>query len=196
MSYRIKRTTAPTKAAVPLRDMKLFFRVDDDDENQLIKSLSMAATDYAERYLRRSLITQTWTLYLDRFPSCDYIDLKHGPVQSITSISYTDNNDATQTVSASTYKLDRGNEVDQRIILKDGETWPSDEALEDDVVAIAYVCGYGDEESIPEGIKTAIKLIANHWYENREAVVVGTGASEVPISARMLLDAHRTLTIA
>jgi uncharacterized phiE125 gp8 family phage protein len=117
-------------------------------------------------------------------------------VQSIASITYLDNDGTTQTVDPLTYKLDRGTEVDQRIILRNGETWPSDEASESDTVAIAYVCGYGDEESVPEAIKTAIKLIANHWYENREAVIVGTGASEVPMSAKVQLDAYRTLTFA
>lgn len=195
MSYRAKLKTPPTKAAVPLRDMKNFMRVDDDDENALIKSLAMAATDYAERYLRRSLVTQTWVYYLDSFPHCDHIDLPHGPIQSITSISYTDNADATQVVSSSTYALDQGNEVDQRVFLKDGETWPQDEAIERDTVAIEYVAGYGDEESVPDDVKTAIMLIANHWYENREAVVVGTGATEVPMSAKSILDKRRVLTV-
>jgi len=194
MSFRTQRTTPPNKAAVPLRDVKLFMRVDDDDENPLIKSLAMAATDYAERYMRRSLIDQVWTMYLDKFPICDYLYLSHGPITSINSITYRDQDGVTQTFDPTKYALDRGNQVDQRVYLLDGEVWPTDEAIEYDTVAISYNCGYGDEESIPDEIKTAIKMIANHWYENRETVVVGTTAAEVPMTAKALVDIHRTYT--
>lgn len=45
---------------------------------------------------------------------------------------------------------------------------------------------------IPEQMKTAMKLLVGHWYANREAVVVGTSAAELPIGAEALLTGNWT----
>lgn len=47
----------------------------------------------------------------------------------------------------------------------------------------------------PADIQQAVKLLVGHWFENRESVVVGTTASEVPMSVQMLLSPHARVAV-
>lgn len=69
-----------------------------------------------------------------------------------------------------------------------------------------YVEGYQnriylstDEEVTAEtmtGIeKAACLLLIGHWYENRQAVVLGTPPSEVPFAVKALLDIRRNVPV-
>ena len=69
-----------------------------------------------------------------------------------------------------------------------------------------YVEGYQnriypstDEEVTAEtmtGIeKAACLLLIGHWYENRQAVVLGTPPSEVPFAVKALLDIKRNVPV-
>lgn len=69
-----------------------------------------------------------------------------------------------------------------------------------------YVEGYQnriylstDEEVTAEtmtGIeKAACLLLIGHWYENRQAVVLGTPPSEVPFAVKALLDIRRKVPV-
>ena len=43
--------------------------------------------------------------------------------------------------------------------------------------------------------KAACLLLIGHWYENRQAVVLGTPPSEVPFAVKALLDIRRNVPI-
>jgi len=69
-----------------------------------------------------------------------------------------------------------------------------------------YVEGYQnriylstDEEVTAETMtnleKAACLLLIGHWYENRQAVVLGTPPSEVPFAVKALLDIRRNVPV-
>lgn len=69
-----------------------------------------------------------------------------------------------------------------------------------------YVEGYQnriylstDEEVTAEAMtgieKAACLLLIGHWYENRQAVVLGTPPSEVPFAVKALLDIKRNVPV-
>ncbi len=47
----------------------------------------------------------------------------------------------------------------------------------------------------PKDIQAAVLLLVGHWNENRESVVVGTTASEVPMTVQMLCSAHARVSV-
>lgn len=49
--------------------------------------------------------------------------------------------------------------------------------------------------SAPEDIQAAVLLLVGSWNENRESVVVGTNATEVPMSVQMLLAPHTRVSV-
>ncbi|ARS51506.1 head-tail connector protein [Kushneria konosiri] len=58
--------------------------------------------------------------------------------------------------------------------------------------------GYLEDETallLDDEITVAMLLLIGHWYENREAVVIGTITAQVPMAVEMLLWPHRRLGV-
>ena len=189
--------TAPVKTPVTLAEAKAHLRVDITDDDTLINGLINAATDYLDGYsgiLKKALITQTWSITAPCFKS-NKIYLNLDPVSSVTSIQYYDADNVQQTINAANYALykDAGGSY---IKPTSGNNWPA-VYNRDDAVVITFAAGYGaDESAVPNNIRQAIFLLIAHWYENREAVVVGSVTpSELPMAFNALLAGHRTIEV-
>lgn len=46
-------------------------------------------------------------------------------------------------------------------------------------------------DSTPADLKEAIRLLTAHWYENREASLVGVNAQEIPYGVRDIVREYR-----
>lgn len=106
----IKVITPPSES-ITRAEAKVQLRVDDisgsHPDDSLIDGLITAAREYAEHYTQISIGSQTLELALDEFPgTSDAIELRHGPVTAITSVSYVDEDEVTQTLVSSDYTLD------------------------------------------------------------------------------------------
>lgn len=176
--------TAPSVEPITTSVAKLHLRVDHSTDDALIDTLCAAAREYVETGTARRCINQTWDLKLDGFPSwfCP-IMLPFPPVSSITSITYTDTNGDSTTLSSSLYTTDlpAGPKASPaRIVPAYQQQWPQTRDVVNSVV-VRFVCGYGAAGSnVPGGILAAMKLLVGHWYANRESVVIGNITSDVP----------------
>lgn len=163
------RTVAPTAFPVALVDIKRQCRVDHDDDNADLQDYVDTAIDQLDGYsgiLGRALITQTWRQDFPAFR--DVMRMPLEPLQSVSSITYYDADNASQTLSATVYDVI----TDARgpaVTLTDGQSWPTTYARPD-AVSVTFVVGYGDEASdVPARLRQAIKLHAADLYEGREA---------------------------
>jgi len=175
--------TKPASEVVDLHDVKLHVRVDSQHDDELLNRLivsSRQSLEGPEGWLGRALMTQHWDLFLDRFPlpgDRHYAEafgrpglwLPLPPLQSVTSVSYTDAAGAPQTVASSDYVVDAKNEPG-RIVMKAGKSWPST-AEELNAVAVRFVAGYVTAAAVPEKILTWIKESVAYRFERREAGV-------------------------
>ncbi len=59
-------------------------------EDDLLTEHIVTARQFVEDGTGRGLLTQTWDLYLDKFPVKNYIEIPFGNLQSVTSIKYKD----------------------------------------------------------------------------------------------------------
>jgi uncharacterized phiE125 gp8 family phage protein len=174
-------TTAPAEEPVSRDEAKLHLKIDTSPptahpDDSLVDVLIKAARRWCERYQNRAYVTQTWTLYLDRFPDEDYVEIPLPPLQCVESMTYKDAAGTTQTVSfldpSGTAQLETDDYLVDvarkpgRLYLKYGAYWPStlDEAQ---AVQIRFVAGYGLAADIPEEVKSAICLKLSDLYENR-----------------------------
>lgn len=194
---KLSRVAAPASLPVTVEEAKLHMRIPASEtaDDDYVESLLGAATEVVEEVTNRKLITQTWKLFLDVFPSERSFELPYPKLQSVTHVKYYDEEGALQTLSSSLYQVDVNGIVGQ-IANKNGETWPETEDEKLSAVEVQFVCGYGNASSVPEAIKQAIKVLALTWYENRETVVIGMMAERVPDTARLLLANYRVRSFA
>lgn len=176
--------TAPTAEPVSTAEAKTHLRVDSSDDDTYIDTLVKAARYVCEAMTNRQLITATYELYLDGFPSDNaWIYLPHPPLQSVTSIAYTDSAGDAQTLSSST-----GYQTDTKGIIGHVEParftiWPATYADTLNTVTITYKAGYGDASTnVPQSAIHGIKLLVGNWYENRESVVLGQMPATLPMA--------------
>jgi uncharacterized phiE125 gp8 family phage protein len=185
-------TTAPSEEPVSLAEARLHLGIHSSltADDSMITTLIKVARQSVENYLNRAICTQTITLKIDNFPA--FINLPRLPVQSITSITYIDEDGV---ASAFTDYLANLSGVYSNIIEPAyGYSWPSTRYVSG-AVTVVYVAGWGNPsdspDPIPMPIKQAILLMLGSMYANRENEVVGVSVSELPINIRWLLNPYR-----
>lgn len=170
-AYRLKLVTAPATEPVSVATMKDHSRIDISDDDALLDGYITAAREEIEAELKRALITQTWDLYLDGWPSFP-LELPLGNLQSVTSITYYDEADSGTVYDSSNYQVSAGDPG--RIALKTSSSLPSTTLRPLDGVVIRFVCGYGaNPATVPDSVRAAVQLRAGLLYENREEMTVG-----------------------
>lgn len=173
----------PVDEPVSLAEAKLHLRVDWAKEDLLILRCVSAARQWAEAFTRRAFMTQTWEMYLDRFPAV--IELPLPPLQSVAAITCTDAAGALSEVPVETYLVDTVREPG-RVLLSPGRAWPQGPFWRVNPIVVRFVAGKAEVDA---DIKSAVLLLVGHMYEHREEgqeKIIRT----VPFAAKTLLTPH------
>lgn len=183
----LTRLTAPAAEPVTTAEGKAHMRVDLTDDDTLIAALLVAARDWVENYTGRKLVSQQWRWNLDAFPECSEMLLPLAPVVSVDEIAYTAPDSTVTVFDASSYLADVAGEPG-RVVLKDGVSWPAfgSELAVAAAVSVKFTVGYANAAAVPERFKLAIKMLAAHFYENRENTVP-MELRQVPLGVQALL---------
>ena len=179
-----------TNAPVSLTELKAHVRQDHSADDTVLTDLIEAVAVTVEDAQARVLQQSTWTLTLDDWPASGEIVIPRYPVTSVSSVTYLEAGESTPTTFASTnYRVDTGR-LPPRIVLKKDVLWPTATLERGAPITVTFLAGYADGE-VPEKVKHAIKLLAGHWYEHREAVATGTIATKIPLAYESLIMADR-----
>jgi uncharacterized phiE125 gp8 family phage protein len=191
---KLKIKTEPAVEPVDLDSHKTHCRIDGSGEDLLLQSLHKAARQYVE-LMCGPLITQTWYQYEDKFPDGDALVLQLPNVQSVTSLKYTDEDNNETTFSTDNYSVDLNDNYDCKLVLKPDKDWPTDTLWPSSAIEIEFIAGYGDDdEDVPELLRSVIKLLVAHWYEERQPVAAFAGISTVipiPLTVDHLISNYR-----
>ena len=179
-------------SALDLTEAKLHLRVDSTDDDFLIQSMIGAASELVEQATSRVLLAQTWELSLDSFPA--YFELSRVPLQSITSIKYTDSTGTVQTMSNTDYVISSDESDYAKVYPAYGVTWPNSRGDMGNV-KVRFVAGYADASSIPESLRSWMKLAVGSMYVNRESEVVERGSVLSLGFADRLLDRYKVFRL-
>lgn len=184
--------TGPATTAISLAEAKAFLRVDSDydDDDSYITSLIGVATNVVEQFTRRRLITQTYNIYYDEFPP--FMDLQVGNVASVTHVKYYDTDNTLQTLNTSEYDVDIRVKPGRIYQAEDGN-FPSTYERANSV-EVEFVVGSAASD-VEDAIKQAMYIVIGRYYENRQDVVTGTIASELPLMVDHLLTPYRLLEL-
>jgi uncharacterized phiE125 gp8 family phage protein len=193
--------TPPAAEPISLAEFKLAARVTNAAEDTLITSVIIpAARRRYETDTRRQVVTATYDWFLCDFPPRrsgeeSRIEIPLPPLASITSVKYVDVEGTLQVLDSAKYKVTQGKEPGQ-IYPAPEEEWPETQTtLTDERVQIRFVAGRAVGAVDPVD-KMAIQLLALHWFENREAVIVDERVSieSLPLGYEALVR-NRQITV-
>tara|TARA_R100000664_G_C2730391_1_gene121098 strand:- start:224 stop:802 length:579 start_codon:yes stop_codon:yes gene_type:complete len=188
MHRSLKVDTLATNPLFTTADAKDYLKVSTSADDTLIDNLIKAATQSCEIYTNQYFMNTVVTQYSDKWNA--FYNLYKSPVVSITHIKYYDANDSLQTLAGTNYILDNVSQPARIGISVDGEL--PDLADRINAVEVKYTVGYGTASTdVPDGIKNAVLLTIGNWYENRQTVITGRTATELPISSQYLLDQYK-----
>lgn len=174
----------PPVSAITLEQAKVFLRVEDNDQDEVIDALIAAAQgniDGPDGWLGRCIGAQTLEFTADSF---DFgVCLPYQPATDIVSVKYDDASNVEQTLDPTAYRLDRTGTLQCPF----NGSWPSVSG-ERGSVRVTYRAGSDD---VPAPIRQAMLLMIGHWYENRMAVSAGVSMDELPFGVSALLMPYR-----
>lgn len=194
--------TPPAAEPLSLAEFKLAARVTNSAEDTLITDVIIpAARRKYELDTRRQLVQATYDYFFTDFPPIrsgegSQVELPRPPLDSITSVKYYDEDGVQQTLDASKYLVTSGRDPGV-VYPAPGEQWPVTQTTRlEERVTIRYVTGELVTDLDPTD-KLGVQLLALHWFENREAVVVeGVIKSEVvPLGYEQLVLSRQVVEV-
>lgn len=188
--FALKLINAPTSEPVTVSEVKARLRITISDEDADLATMISQARELCEAHCNRAFITQTYSLYLDRFPSewdhekrvytLKEIRLPRPPLQSVTWVKYYDPAGVQQTLDPSEYYVTTGGEPGRVVPV---DSWPATQDRPE-AVEVRFVAGYGLAASVPAAAKAAILLTVRLLRDDP--------AADLPLAARRFLDTLET----
>lgn len=178
----LTRTLDAESEALSLTDVKNHLRITASDDDDALRLFIAAIRRKTENYLGKTLVTSTWEYKADSFS--EEIELPMSPVQSITSVSYVDTDGITQTFSNIQF------DAKGRLKPSFNNSWPSTRD-QFDAVTVTYLAGQTHAGNVDQDIKLAMLLWIGSCDISRENMLIGTTVSEIPESAKSILNMHR-----
>lgn len=192
----------PSVEPVTLAEVKLYLRVEHDDDDVLITELIRTAREQVEAYTCRSLITQTLELRLEGYQDDTFatqlrrgeLRLPRPPVRSIVSFQYVDPSGMLLAMPPTTYEtaFDQEPAVMRAV---HGSYWPT-LGYTYGTVQVRYVAGYGANGSaVPSSLRLAIMFLLSHYYENRGPEMTGVSIATFNRTEENLMNPYRVLEV-
>lgn len=196
----LSKTTIDTDY-ISLAHVKTWLRVTNDLEDSIISSLISAAIGQVSDYVGYSIVEASVKYGFDSLIGSEALDnpflgiaIPQGnylripsKVNSITSVKYIDSANVEQPIDYIQ------NEFTDYVLTLVINSAPSSLTLGNTKYVVQVVEGY-DVESFPDQIRTAVCLLVAQYYDNRQAIVVGTIVEEMPLGVSYLLDPFKIYT--
>lgn len=178
-------TAQPTTEPLTLAEVKAHLRLRHASEDDFLMGLITTARMMAEGETRRAMLTQTWQLTLDQWPTlgCDEwwdgvregpmwtgtataVELPRPPLQSVVSVTTTDADDMQTVWPPTQYFVDTAREPG-RLGLRPYAVEPIISRAYNGV-RIEFVAGYTSPALIPAPLKHGMLMVVAELYRHRE----------------------------
>ena len=203
--------TGPASLAVSVSELKNALRIDASvtTDDALLTDCINAATSVLEKTFGLALISQTWRLWLDRWPSLkDYlppyshqsaafvlsevkalspgVSLAMHPVSAITHIKVYDDDGVATTFDSSGYFLDSSQKASRAVLNANKFQWPTEGLRSAKAIEIQFVAGFSP---LPAELKMGVMSFAMSIYQSRgcsNAIPAGVYSLFQPYAAARL----------
>lgn len=174
-------TAAPTVEPVSLEEAKEQLRIEPSftEDDAYISSLISVARDRCENYCNNYFTEQSISILYQGLP--DTVNYFPYPNLTVTSITYTDPDNAQQTVPVSDYTVDAINQAVTFSVIPNAINWQINADTAEPVQIV--------------GVQQAIKIMVTDMYELRTESVLGVSVAENPALKAMLYPYRLSLGI-
>lgn len=184
--------TKPDGLPVTVDNVKSQLRLTHHDDDEMLQKIIIpAAVNWAETFMDRAILTQTWELTLDEFPPWE-IKLPKGILQSVIQIQYIDQNGNTQTLTGPTtspagtdYQELTTRDYGGRVKPQANGSWPGTKSHTYDAVTIRMTVGY-DQVNVPPEIMQGILYRAADYYEIGNTLDIGPRTDAFGVAKKLL----------
>jgi len=178
--YTLEVITPPATEPVSVADLKAHLRLNDDSEDALLSGFVTTARILFEEATGRAVVSTQFRQHVPTLAAPVYL-MKY-PVLTVDAVKYHDGDDNLQT--ASTHRTDTIS-VPAQVWFDD---YPTTSATKKPVAYVEFTAGWA---TVPEPVKIAIKLLAGHYYQNREAFIEAS-LDELPHGFRAVCNLYKT----
>ena len=183
--------TPPAVEPISLAQAKNWLRIDHTYEDELITALIASARLVVESAARRMLISQTWRLVMDAWPSGDIV-IPLAPVRQVLALRTLNADGAGVIIAPSTYVATNAGGVGRiRFLIPPPAPQKQIAGVEIDV-ELGFSSG---SEGVPETLKTAMRLLIGRWYEQRGDVESDGAFERMPPAVASLIAPYRRLRL-
>jgi uncharacterized phiE125 gp8 family phage protein len=180
--------TAPTSEPVSIAEAKehLLIESDNTDFDSYIAVLIKAARKFIEKRTGY-IVNSVFALYLDEWPSDDFVYINRKPVSAITKVEYLPPS-GTSFTELSTLAYNASGKHNPPVVYLREKPGLADSV---NAVKITFSAGHDVAKStdpVPEYIIQAIKILMRQMYENRQEEVTGTIVSKLDKGFEYLLQ--------
>lgn len=188
--YGVTTTAAPTTEPVTLAAFKRRLRINHAAEDEDLAEMLAAAVEQFELDAHRPVLGTSYRQDLGRWP-CGGIVLGRGGVTAVTAVKTYAADGSTSTLDADQWRANLLTPP-ARVHLA---------AVPDPVTTAGGICvtpvgcveftaGWASADAVPRIVRTAVLLLAGHYYANREAYLTGT-LSELPKGWRDVVNKYK-----
>jgi uncharacterized phiE125 gp8 family phage protein len=157
----------------------------------VIAALIAGARVHVEAQTRRALITQSWRLIRDGWPSDGRIKALPAPLRALSAARVYRLDGSTQSIDLAAFVVDTAG---AELSFTPGAL-PAPERIAAGI-ELDVSTGYGDaSDDVPQALRQAIRLLVAHWYENRGLIAVGANIAVLPETAAALIAPYRMLSL-
>ena len=195
------RISAPSIRPVELEELRQHCRIDAAAEEDALLGIYLdSAVSILDGYsgsLGRCLINQVWRVDLGCWPVNRRVAFRFPDVSSV-SVSYQDAGGSQESLPNTEYWLEPVATGTSLVFSPDAALPELYSVQRPDRVSVSMHCGYGaTADAVPMALRLAVMMLAAHFYEHREAAVVGNGLSvnELPLGVQRLIAPFRVLRI-
>jgi len=182
MIYTLEILTQPQSEPVTLQEMKNHLRVNDDAEDTLISAFIVVARQFFESYTGRAVHQQTFRQHVP-YLNCP-IYFMRAKLISVEGFFYY--NSANTLTEITSYNSD--------LVSIPGGIWldsyPITSSTKNPKAYVDYKAGWANNE-VPEMVKLGIKLVASHYYENRNSHTE-VELKQLPLGFKAIVDQFKT----
>lgn len=157
------------------------------DDSDYIALLTKSVILFAERYMKRDIISRTWMGFAEYLHTYQQYEIRRTPVNSIANLQhYVD--DVLVTIPAEDYILTQSPGFPR---LCPNKTWPTNTDRRCQAVQLTLTSGYATADDVPFDIMNAIFAHVAAMYRNRGDCTSGTCAAMMPASTKAIYDLNR-----